>query len=149
MDRVSAFMLTSVKSTAAGRVVIASRLRVTGGVDGYASFAKKRGSSKDRSSDSEVTERAGDPLNETSSSRYYQRPDAENIHFDPTRTSLSGWGGRAMLSKATGFWRRMSRCRCFRRLRNENDTGFMPADGHHLHPRADAVRESESVGAVP
>src|SRR5688572_32349855 len=28
-----------------------------------------------------------------------------HVELDPTRTSLTGWGGRAMMSKATGIWR--------------------------------------------
>jgi hypothetical protein len=35
----------------------------------------------------------------------FERPDASSFHFDPTRTSLDGWGGRAMISKQTGDWR--------------------------------------------
>jgi len=37
--------------------------------------------------------------------RYYQRPDAPHIAFDPTRTSLQGYTGRVMLNRNTGIWR--------------------------------------------
>jgi hypothetical protein len=36
------------------------------------------------------------------SRHYYQRPDATNLHFDPTRTSLSGTAGRIGVSKIGG-----------------------------------------------
>jgi hypothetical protein len=34
--------------------------------------------------------------------RYYQRPDALHIHFDPRATRLSGWSGSAFLNKNSG-----------------------------------------------
>lgn len=34
--------------------------------------------------------------------RYYQRPDAPHVSFDPTRTSLSGWTGKANLNRNSG-----------------------------------------------
>jgi hypothetical protein len=34
--------------------------------------------------------------------RYYQRPDADYVTLDPTRTSLSGWSGRTNIHKNTG-----------------------------------------------
>ena len=38
-------------------------------------------------------------------SRYYQRPDADHTDYDPTRTSLSGWAGKAEFAKRGGdFW---------------------------------------------
>jgi hypothetical protein len=41
---------------------------------------------------------------QTSSRHYYQRPDAESYHFDPTRTSLAGHGARVWLNKQKGNW---------------------------------------------
>jgi hypothetical protein len=37
-----------------------------------------------------------------SSTRYLERPDADHIDYDPSRTSLSGWNGRVMLNKESG-----------------------------------------------
>lgn len=37
-----------------------------------------------------------------SSARYYQRPDAEHLAFDPTLRSLSGWSGEVNLNRTTG-----------------------------------------------
>ena len=53
-------------------------------------------------------------LQQTSSRRYYQRPDNDHVTYDPTRTSLSGHGGSLLLRRTsnsrfvgqTGFaWR--------------------------------------------
>ncbi len=39
-----------------------------------------------------------------SSARYYQRPDADYLEFDDTRTSLSGVGGKIEFGKIGGNW---------------------------------------------
>jgi len=36
------------------------------------------------------------------SARYYQRPDAPHVHFNPTRTSLAGWMGDLSLNRNNG-----------------------------------------------
>jgi hypothetical protein len=41
-------------------------------------------------------------LTQQSSARYYQRPDATSFHFDPTRTSLSGYAYQVALRKNSG-----------------------------------------------
>ncbi len=41
-----------------------------------------------------------------SSARYFQRPDADHLELDPTRTSLSGFAGYSSISKiGGGHWR--------------------------------------------
>ena len=41
-----------------------------------------------------------------SSARYYQRPGADYLDYDTTRTSLSGHGGRLKIGRGSkGFWR--------------------------------------------
>jgi hypothetical protein len=37
--------------------------------------------------------------------RYYQRPDAPQVHFDPARTSLTGYSGRLNLNRNSGLWK--------------------------------------------
>ena len=37
-----------------------------------------------------------------SSARYFQRPDAKTLHYDPTRTSLSGYAGMLSVNKVAG-----------------------------------------------
>jgi hypothetical protein len=44
-------------------------------------------------------------LTQTSSARYYQRPDNDHVDYDPTRTSLSGVAGDIIIEKRTGSWR--------------------------------------------
>src|SRR5690606_14671171 len=39
-----------------------------------------------------------------SSARYFARPDAEHLTYDPTRTSLGGFYGTANLEKQNGTW---------------------------------------------
>jgi len=39
-----------------------------------------------------------------SSRRYYQRPDASYLHYDPNRTRLGGWTSRLMLNKQKGAY---------------------------------------------
>ncbi len=40
------------------------------------------------------------------SGRYFQRPDADHVDFDPARTSLAGWAGDVTLSRISGNrWR--------------------------------------------
>ncbi|MEK6769055.1 MAG: DUF5916 domain-containing protein, partial [Gemmatimonadota bacterium] len=41
-------------------------------------------------------------LAQRSSARYYQRPDADYVEYDPTRTSLSGWTASLRLGKEAG-----------------------------------------------
>ena len=120
------FMLTSVNRRLPDELSSLRDSAVTGGVDGYTSFLKKSWILEGSLVGSEVTGSADAIARaQTSSSRYYQRPDSENLHFDPTRTSLSGWGGRAMLSKATGFWRPNVQVQAFSPGFETNDTGFM------------------------
>ena len=41
-----------------------------------------------------------------SSSRYYQRPDADHLEVDPTATALNGWAGGVQIDKTAGrHWR--------------------------------------------
>jgi len=45
-------------------------------------------------------------LTQRSPSRYFQRPDADHVDYDPGRTSLTGWAGKLELFKiAGGYWR--------------------------------------------
>ena len=120
------FMLTSVNRSLPDDLSSLRSDALTAGVDGYASFLKKSWILEGSAVGSRVTgSEDAIALAQTSSSRYYQRPDAENIQFDPTRTSLTGWGGRMMLSKATGFWRPNVQVQAFSPEFETNDTGFM------------------------
>jgi hypothetical protein len=39
---------------------------------------------------------------QTSSRRYYQRPDASHLHYDPSRTALAGWTSRVLVNREKG-----------------------------------------------
>ena len=41
---------------------------------------------------------------QTSSARYYQRPDNNHTELDTNRTSLTGSGGRLQIMKLDGHW---------------------------------------------
>jgi hypothetical protein len=120
------FMLTSVNRRVPDELSYLRDSAVSGGVDGYTSFDKKSWILEGSLVGSEIKGSAQSiAIAQTSSSRYYQRPDSENEHFDPTRTSLEGWGGRAMISKATGLWRPIVQVQAFSPGFETNDTGFM------------------------
>lgn len=99
---------------------------VSGGVDAYTSFANKKWivegnvvGTRVRGSAEAIT------LTQMSSSRYFQRPDAGHVELDPTRTSLSGWGGKLMMSKATGIWRPNVQIQAYSPGFETGDIGFM------------------------
>jgi hypothetical protein len=120
------FMLTSVNRRVPDELSYLRDSALSGGIDGYTSFKKKSWILEGSLVGSEIKGSAQSiAIAQTSSSRYYQRPDAENVHFDPTRTSLEGWGGRAMISKATGQWRPIVQVQAFSPGFETNDTGFM------------------------
>ncbi|HKR63280.1 MAG TPA: DUF5916 domain-containing protein [Thermoanaerobaculia bacterium] len=96
------------------------------GVDGYTSFLAKSWVFEWSASGSRVAgSEQAIALTQQSSSRYFQRPDAEHVEFDPTRTSLSGWAGKAMVSKQTGRWRPNMQVQAFSPGFETNDAGFM------------------------
>jgi len=75
-----------------------------------------------------------------SSAHYYSRPDADYLHFDPNRTSLAGFGGRAMLAKQTGRWRPNLQVSAYSPGFEPNDVGFMP--------RADAITSHAVINYI-
>ena len=65
---------------------------------------------------------------QTSSARYFQRPDADHVDLDPDATHMAGWTGKVEVHKlAGGNWRGAS----FTHFRSPgfevNDLGFMPS----------------------
>ncbi|HET7710480.1 MAG TPA: DUF5916 domain-containing protein, partial [Thermoanaerobaculia bacterium] len=96
------------------------------GIDGYSHFYKRDWIIEWTAAGSRVE---GSPeaiaLTQRSAARYYQRPDADHIEYDPTRTSLDGWGGRAMVSKQTGLWRPNVQVQAYSPGYEVNDVGFM------------------------
>ena len=61
-----------------------------------------------------------------SSARYYQRPDVNHLIYDPTRTQLSGQGGRIKIGKGSkGLWRYFTEINWLSPGLDLNDIGFM------------------------
>jgi hypothetical protein len=71
---------------------------------------------------------------QTSSRHYFQRPDAKEFRFDPTRTSLSGTGTRLWLNKQSGNIFLNAAAGYMSRGFEVNDIGFMTrADLINMH----------------
>jgi len=119
-------LLTSVNRRLPDELSSLRRNSLGGGVDGYTSFRDKSWVFEWLAAGTRVsgTEEAI-ALTQQSSSRYFQRPDAGHVELDPTRTSLSGWSGKAMLSKQTGRWRPNVQVQAFSPGYETNDAGFM------------------------
>ncbi len=70
--------------------------------------------------------------------RYFQRPDADHLAFDSTRTRLSGTGGGLTIGKGSkGLWRYSTALNWRSPGLELNDIGFMQ--------RADIVRQENAV----
>ena len=78
----------------------------TGGINWTHRFADDRFQFSGRAVASHVL---GSPeaiaITQRSSVRYYQRPDADHLTYDPTRTSLSGFTFATSIGKLSGNWR--------------------------------------------
>ena len=99
---------------------------LTAGVDGYTLFRDASWILEWNAVASRVTgSQEAIALTQLSSARYYQRPDADHVEFDPTRTSLSGQGGKLALSKQTGVWRPILQVQGYSPGFETNDAGFM------------------------
>ncbi|MGN6185011.1 MAG: DUF5916 domain-containing protein [Thermoanaerobaculia bacterium] len=120
------FLVTSVNRQLAEELSALRENALTAGVDGYTQFAQKSWVLEWTGTMSRVSgSEEAIALTQSSSARYYQRPDANHVTFDPTRTALSGWSGRAMLSKNTGRWRPNVQVQAYSPGFETNDAGFM------------------------
>jgi hypothetical protein len=121
------FLLTSVNRRLPEELESSLRENaVTAGVDGYTWFSKKSWIFEWMAAGSRVSgSESAIALTQESASRYYQRPDAGHVEFDPTRTSLDGWSSRAMVSKQTGLWRPIVQVQAYSPGFETNDAGFM------------------------
>lgn len=73
-----------------------------------------------------------------SSARYYQRPDADYLDFDSTRTNLSGVGGKVIVGKKSkGNWRYSTEINWRSPGLDLNDLGYMPT--------SDIIKQANSV----
>ncbi len=69
---------------------------------------------------------------------YFQRPDATEVSYDPTRTSLSGWASRVLLNKQKGNWTFNAAAAAISPGFDQNDLG--------LNSRADLLNAHMVVG---
>ncbi|MBW3670351.1 MAG: carbohydrate binding family 9 domain-containing protein [Acidobacteria bacterium] len=98
----------------------------SGGIDGYRFFGDKDvvwewfvGGSHVQGSEEAIT------ATQRSPARYFDRPDADHVELDPSRTSLSGWAANTMLAKQTGNWRYNVKVQAYSPGFETNDVGFM------------------------
>lgn len=61
-----------------------------------------------------------------SSARYYQRPDADYLTLDASRTALDGFGGSALFAKHAGHWQYNLQAEAYSPGYEVNDVGFLP-----------------------
>jgi hypothetical protein len=91
-----------------GNADLEARLRASAyaaGVDGHLEFAARSWVLAAKLAGSHVTgSTAAIASTQKSSARYFARPDADHLDFDPAATSLSGFYGTANLEKQTGAW---------------------------------------------
>jgi hypothetical protein len=127
-DSRAGFMFTSVNRKLSDNLKARCAGAYFGGIDGYSLFKNKAwilewlagGSLVQGSTEAiESTQLSG--------ARYYQRPDADHIELDATRTSLSGWMSRVMFAKQQGKWRPNIQVQALSPGLEINDIGF-PAD---------------------
>jgi hypothetical protein len=97
------------------------------GVDGYSLFNDKTwilewlgGTSLVEGSEEAIARTQRSPA------RYYDRPDADHVDYDPTRTSLDGWMSRVMFAKQKGRWRPNVQVQMLSPGFEVNDVGFLP-----------------------
>jgi hypothetical protein len=78
---------------------------------------------------------SADAIDETqrSSARYFQRPDAPHLDYDPSRTSLSGAGAFTEIWKSGGSWRWGASGRAVTPGFEANDIGYQPGSDFVSH----------------
>lgn len=119
------FLFTSVDRKLTDSLTSLRKSAVTGGVDGYTTFKDGSWIAEGNVLGSRIAGSADAiALAQRSPARYYQRPDAPNLHYDPSRTSLSGWGARAMVARSTGLWRPNFQIQAYSPGFETNDAGF-------------------------
>lgn len=96
------------------------------GADGYTSFGNRSWIFEWLGAGSRVSGSEQAIANtQLSSAHNFQRPDAGHVEFDPTRTALTGYAGKVMLSKNTGLWRPNVQVQAYSPEFETNDVGFM------------------------
>jgi len=102
------------------------RAAYTGGLDGRHRFADE---TYEVSGSLLASQVRGTPAallqTQTSAAHYFQRPDADHVSVDSSRTRLSGWSSGAELEKISGRWRWSTSLRAETPGFEINDLGFL------------------------
>ncbi len=119
-------IFTSVDRRQDGETSVLRNGAQSGGIDGYTTFGDRNWILEGFALGTRIEGSAESiALAQTAPVRYYQRPDASHVKYDPTRDSLEGWGGMAMLSRAKGVWRPIVSVQAYSPGFETNDVGFM------------------------
>jgi hypothetical protein len=120
------FLLTSVNRRLPNELTALRDSAYSAGVDGHTFFFRKAWLLEWLAGSTLVTgSKEAIASTQNSGARYYDRPDAGHVTYDPDRTSLSGFGGRAMFAKQTGKWRPNLQLQTYSPGFEVNDVGFM------------------------
>jgi len=126
-DSRAGFMFTSVNRRLSDNLEpVLRESSYFGGVDGYTLLKDKAwiiewltGASMVQGSEDAIAR------TQRNAARYYQRPDANHVEYDPTRTSLTGWMGRVTVAKQQGKWRPNLQVQALSPGLELNDLGFL------------------------
>ena len=126
-DSRAGFMFTSVNRRLSDNLEpVLRESSYFGGVDGYTLLNDKQWIVEWLAGGSMVEgSREAIARTQRSAARYYQRPDAGHVEYDPTRTSLTGWMGRVMVAKQKGRWRPNLQVQALSPGLELNDLGFL------------------------
>jgi Domain of unknown function (DUF5916)/Carbohydrate family 9 binding domain-like len=126
-DSRAGFMFTSVNRLLSDNLEpVLRKSAYFGGVDGY-TLLRDKAWIVEWLAGSSLVEGSQDAIARTqrNAARYFQRPDADHVDYDPTRTSLTGWMGRLMVAKQKGRWRPNLQVQALSPGLEINDIGFL------------------------
>ena len=120
------FLLTSVHRKLTPELQDLRRDAWTAGVDGYSFFHHHDwivqwmlAATRVEGSAEAIAATQNEPAHQ------FARPDARTLRYDPTRTSLNGFGGRVVVAKQTGKWLWNAKAETYSPGFDVNDIGFM------------------------
>jgi hypothetical protein len=127
-DSRAGFMFTSVNRSLSDNLEpVLRESAYFGGVDGY-TLLKDKAWIVEWLAGGSMVEGSQDAIARTqrSGARYYQRPDAGHVEYDPNRSSLQGWMSRVTVAKQQGRWRPNLQVQALSPGFELNDLGFLP-----------------------
>jgi len=126
-DSRAGFMFTSVNRRLPENLEpVLRRSSYFGGVDGY-TLLKDKTWIVEWVAGGSLVEGSSEAITRTqmNAARYYQRPDADHVELDRTRTSLAGYMGRMLVGKQKGRWRPNIQVQALSPGLELNDLGFL------------------------